>query len=77
VQERASNLDIALQTSRRSGIALGIIMTRHLLTADAALLLLRGVSQSSNIKVADLAEIISETGDVPARSLAALSTDRP
>jgi GAF domain-containing protein len=65
VQERAENLDVALQTNRIIGVAIGITMARTGLTLQAALTLLTTTSQNRNIKLHDLAETIVETGEPP------------
>jgi GAF domain-containing protein len=65
VQQRAENLDVALHTNRRIGIALGITMTRHGLDHDAAFARLLQASQNANTKLRDLAETIIDTGDIP------------
>ncbi|MDT0212275.1 ANTAR domain-containing protein [Rothia sp. ARF10] len=54
-RRRADQLESALRTSRRIGAALGIIMATEDVDLDGAWDLLRSVSQSSNVKVADLA----------------------
>ena len=69
-------LDIALDTNRRIGAALGILMARHRLTHEQAFLRLRQASQNSNRKLRDLAEDILETEEAPAASVPA-PTSRP
>ena len=67
-------LDTALDTNRRIGAALGILMARHRLTHEQAFLRLRQASQNSNRKLRDLAEDILETDEAPAVSVPAPSS---
>ena len=62
---RADNLEIALQTSRRIGAAIGILMHRHRLTNEQAFDALRAVSQQSNHKLYEIAEQVLLTGELP------------
>ncbi len=59
---KAGNLERALQTSRQIGIAMGILMAMHKVTADQAFGLLRVASQSTHRKLADIAADVAETG---------------
>ncbi|MGA8117803.1 MAG: GAF and ANTAR domain-containing protein [Actinocatenispora sp.] len=61
---QVENLRRALDTNRDIGVAVGILMTRHLLARDRALDLLLLVSQDTNRKVHDLAISVAETGDL-------------
>jgi GAF domain-containing protein len=65
--DKIDNLERALQTSRRIGVAVGILRATHTVTDDQAFGLLRIASQSSNRKVLDLAEGVIHTGmlDLP------------
>jgi AmiR/NasT family two-component response regulator len=47
------------------GQAKGILMERHGITADAAFSVLSRVSQAENIKVAEIARRLVETGKLP------------
>jgi AmiR/NasT family two-component response regulator len=64
-QRRIENLEIALHTSRRIGIAMGILMCRHRWTEDQAFGALREASQHGNRKLRDVAERVALTGDLP------------
>jgi len=55
----------ALQSRDVIGQAKGILMERHQLTASAAFDHLTTVSQQTNIKVRDLAEELTTTGELP------------
>lgn len=66
--ERAEQVAQALQSNRRIGIAMGILMNRDLLTDEQAFELLRRASQYLNVKLRDLAEQVIETGDLPTDS---------
>jgi hypothetical protein len=58
----ADNLEVALATNRRIGIAVGILMCRLRVTEDRALAVLSKHSQDHNVKVRDLAEEVIYTG---------------
>ena len=59
---RAAGLERALATNRRIGIATGILMCRHQLTADQAIASLKTQSQHRNVKLRELAETVIYTG---------------
>jgi hypothetical protein len=59
---RADSLEQALRTSRRIGMALGILMATRQATADAAWELLSAESMRRNVKVSALAEHVIATG---------------
>jgi transcriptional regulator with GAF, ATPase, and Fis domain len=61
-KDRADNLHAALQSNRTIGTAIGILMTRHLITEDNAFNLLRIVSQRTHRKLADIARDVVDTG---------------
>ena len=63
---RAETLEAALRSNRTVGVALGILMERHDLTADAAFQVLRRISSHSNRKLAVIAEELVTTGQLPA-----------
>jgi AmiR/NasT family two-component response regulator len=65
-RERIANLEIALQSNRRIGIAIGILMATYKITEDAGFDRLRVVSQDRHRKVADVADDVIQTGDLPA-----------
>ena len=57
----------ALQSRDVIGQAKGILMERHRLSADHAFRLLQRTSQQHNIKLRDLAEHVTTTGELPNR----------
>lgn len=63
--ERATHLEVALQTARMIGAAIGIVMTRHRVSEVGAFELLKKASQDSNRKLRLVAEEVVLTGDVP------------
>ena len=65
--DRAAQLERALHTSRRIGVALGIIMSAHNVTLDEAWTLLSAESQNSNVKLSVLAENVLASGTLPHR----------
>lgn len=64
---REEALQVALQNSRRIGIAVGVLMCRQHLAEDAAFRRLASYSQDHNVKVRDLAEHVIRTGELPRR----------
>ncbi len=65
VEDRARNLDVALESNRLIGTATGILVERHKLTPEQAFQLLRTISQHSNRRVLDVAESLVTSGEVP------------
>ena len=63
--EKAANLRLALQSNRRIGMAIGILMAMHRLNEEQAFDLLRVASQHTHVKIRDVAEDIILTGAVP------------
>jgi ANTAR domain len=63
-ENRSAQLERALASNRRIGIAVGILMTRLHLTDVQALELLRDASQRRNVKLRELAEDVIYTGAV-------------
>jgi hypothetical protein len=59
---RVHNLEKALASNRRIGMAIGVLMNAHKLTDEQAFDLLRIASQNTNRKLADVAEDVVETG---------------
>ena len=55
---KAANLEQALATNRRIGIAIGILMCQRQLTDDQAIAVLMTHSQHRNVKVRELAETV-------------------
>lgn len=64
-QERVTNLETALQSSRQIGTAMGILMARELVTSERAFELLREASQHLNRKLRDIAAEVELTGSLP------------
>lgn len=60
--DKAQHLERALHTSRRIGVALGILMTSRHVTLEEAWTLLSKASQDSNMKLSVLADRVLETG---------------
>ncbi|PSL51705.1 GAF domain-containing protein [Saccharothrix carnea] len=63
-QER-EHLTEAVRTRDLIGQAKGILMERHKLTADQAFAVLVRASQQANLKLRDLAEKLTRTGELP------------
>ena len=63
-QEKAEHLERALHTSRRIGVALGILMATHRVDLDGAWELLAKASQDTNTKVSELADHVVHTGSL-------------
>jgi GAF domain-containing protein len=63
--DKAGNLEAALESNRRIGIALGVIMAGHRCTADQAFDRLRTASQITHSKLREVAEEVIFTGAVP------------
>jgi hypothetical protein len=63
--ERVENLETALHSNRRIGMAIGILMAVRKVTDAEAFGLLRKLSQQSHRKLAEIAEDVIFTGDLP------------
>lgn len=63
--ERADHLRVALQSNRRIGMAIGILMALHRLDEQQAFDLLRAASQHTHVKLRQIAEDVILTGAVP------------
>lgn len=63
--QRAGQLHDALDNRDFIGQAKGILMERHSITADAAFGVLSRVSQAENMKLAEIARHLAETGALP------------
>ena len=63
--DRAQSMRAGLQSNRVIGVALGILMERHRLTADEAFAMLRRTSSYQNRKLALIAEDLVTTGRLP------------
>jgi transcriptional regulator with GAF, ATPase, and Fis domain len=64
-QEKAANLQLALASNRRIGIAIGVIMALYRCTDEQAFATLRSASQRSHQKLREVAEEVILTGLVP------------
>ena len=65
-EARARNLAKALESSRRIGMAIGILMARHGWSETQAFDALRRLSSVSNVKLRDVADDVVYTGELPA-----------
>jgi hypothetical protein len=65
-EDRADNLHQALESNRKIGVAMGVLMARFGVTEEASFDLLREASQRRNRKLRDLAEEVALTGDLAA-----------
>ena len=63
--QRADQMQDALGNRDVIGQAKGILMERHRVTADAAFGVLSRVSQAENLKLAEIARRLVETGELP------------
>lgn len=61
-RDRAANLQRALSSNRRIGMAMGVLMATQKLTDDDAFTLLRIASQNTNRKLLDVADEVIATG---------------
>ena len=59
---RARNLQRALESNREIGVAIGVLMHEHRLSQEQAFDVLRAASQDSNRKLADIAIEVVDTG---------------
>jgi GAF domain-containing protein len=64
-RDEAANLRLALETNRRIGAAIGVLMTVHKVTEEQAFNLLRQSSQRSRRKLRDVADEVTRTGSLP------------
>lgn len=62
---KSANLERALSTSRMIGIAIGILMSENHITEKQAFGMLRESSQRLNRKLRDVADEVTETGELP------------
>jgi AmiR/NasT family two-component response regulator len=65
LQRKVENLTVALESNREIGVAVGILMATHLLTAEQAFNRLRDVSQRRHRKLRDIAQHVVSTGELP------------
>jgi hypothetical protein len=64
-RRKTVNLEVALESSRQIGMAMGVLMSSRLLTADQAFDQLRRVSQLGHRKLRDVAFEVTQTGVLP------------
>jgi hypothetical protein len=64
-KRKTENLLTALESSRQIGMAMGILMSSKLLTAEEAFEQLRRASQHLHRRVRDVAEEVAHTGTLP------------
>lgn len=65
---RATNLAVALETSRQIGAAIGVLMATRKVTEQQAFELLRATSQQLHRKLRDVAVEVTETGVLPSHT---------
>lgn len=65
LEHDVENLQIAVESNRHIGAAVGIVMARLQLQEDEAFAVLKRISQCTNTKLRDVATEIIETGAVP------------
>ena len=65
--DRARNLQHALESNREIGMAMGVLMHQHRLSRTQAFDVLRAASQDSNRKLVDLALEVVDTGTLSIR----------
>ncbi|MCW2523661.1 MAG: hypothetical protein JWO63_1996, partial [Frankiales bacterium] len=61
-RDQIANLQLALHGARRIGAAIGVLMSSHRLTQEAAFETLKAHSQRNRLKLRDVAETILFTG---------------
>jgi anti-anti-sigma factor len=61
-REQAAGLQVALKNSREIGIAMGILMNRHLVTRDDAFAMLVAASQNTHRKLRAVAVEVADSG---------------
>ena len=62
--EKIRNLEVALTTNRRIGMALGVLMARHNLTDEQAFAMLVRASHRRHRKVREIADDVVLTGEL-------------
>ncbi|MFL6163470.1 MAG: ANTAR domain-containing protein [Jatrophihabitantaceae bacterium] len=62
---KLAQLEVALESNRRVGTAMGILMARKHWTAEQAFAALRVASQHLNRKLRDIADEVAYTGELP------------
>lgn len=66
--QKLDHMSTGMATRDLIGQAKGILMERHKLTADQAFRLLTRASQTTNRKLRDIAEELTQTGTLPIQS---------
>jgi len=74
---KVEQLEVALQSSRQIGTAVGILMARHLLTAEEAFARMSRASQQLNRKLREIAEWVERTGTLPTAGVDGVVPDGP
>lgn len=64
--QQTTALNVAVENRHTIGIAQGILMTKHDLSADAAFALLRRQSNATNVKLRDVARSVVQNRGLPA-----------
>ena len=62
---RAAQLAFAVESNRKTAMAIGVLMARHNVTSDAAFDMLKRVSNAKRKKVREIAEYVAEAGELP------------
>jgi AmiR/NasT family two-component response regulator len=68
LRDQVTNLEVALRSARRIGIAIGILMALRKCTEDKSFELLQRTSQQTNRKLRDIAESVILSGTLPTDS---------
>jgi hypothetical protein len=63
--DRLDHLEVAMRNRGTIGQAIGLLVERYGLATDQAFAVLRRISQNENEKIAHLAAVLMETGDLP------------
>ncbi len=63
--DRRANLERAMVNRGVVGQAIGVLIERYGVTAEQAFATLRRVSQNENVKMAELATVLTRTGELP------------
>lgn len=64
-RERVEHLELAVQSNRRIGMAVGVLIERLKISPEAAFDVLRDASSRSNRKLRDIADEVVLTGEIP------------
>lgn len=63
--DRLAHLEQGMRSRGAIGQAIGLLSERYGISADQAFATLRRISQSENVKIAQLATVLAETGELP------------